>query len=113
MAMVARRTLYFSMSSDTLDRRRIPAVSMKTKLPLSFSKRESMASRVVPATSETMTRSSPRIRFTREDTEQDTKVAGLAHEAGKASIVVVNKWDLIEKDGKTMDEYRKKLEQDG
>jgi len=36
-------------------------------------------------------------------TEQDTKIAGLAHEAGKASIIVVNKWDLIEKDDKTMD----------
>ena len=36
-------------------------------------------------------------------TEQDTKVAGLAHEAGKASILVVNKWDAIEKDDKTMD----------
>jgi GTP-binding protein len=35
-------------------------------------------------------------------TEQDTKVAGLAHEAGKASIIVVNKWDDIEKDDKTM-----------
>ena len=35
-------------------------------------------------------------------TEQDTKVAGLAHEAGKACIIVVNKWDTIEKDGKTM-----------
>ena len=40
-------------------------------------------------------------------TEQDTKVAGMAHEAGKASIIVVNKWDLIEKDGKTMDAMRK------
>ena len=39
-------------------------------------------------------------------TEQDTKVAGLAHEAGKASIIVVNKWDSIEKDGKTMDRMR-------
>ena len=39
-------------------------------------------------------------------TEQDTKVAGLAHEAGKASIIVVNKWDLVEKDGKTMDHMR-------
>lgn len=39
-------------------------------------------------------------------TEQDTKVAGLAHEAGKASIIVVNKWDLIEKDSKTMDRMR-------
>ena len=36
-------------------------------------------------------------------TEQDTKVAGMAHEAGKASIIVVNKWDLVEKDDKTMD----------
>lgn len=35
-------------------------------------------------------------------TEQDTKVAGLAHEAGKACIIVVNKWDSIEKDDKTM-----------
>ncbi len=35
-------------------------------------------------------------------TEQDTKVAGLAHEAGKASIIAVNKWDAVEKDGKTM-----------
>lgn len=39
-------------------------------------------------------------------TEQDTKVAGMAHEAGKASIIVVNKWDLVEKDGKTMDIMR-------
>ncbi len=39
-------------------------------------------------------------------TEQDTKVAGMAHEAGKASIIVVNKWDLVEKDGKTMDRMR-------
>ena len=36
-------------------------------------------------------------------TEQDTKIAGLAHEAGKASIIVVNKWDSIEKDTNTMD----------
>ena len=35
-------------------------------------------------------------------TEQDTKVAGLAHEAGKACIIVVNKWDAVDKDGKTM-----------
>ncbi len=42
-------------------------------------------------------------------TEQDTKIAGLAHEAGKASIVVVNKWDLIEKDSKTMDNMRKDI----
>ena len=35
-------------------------------------------------------------------TEQDTKVAGMAHEAGKGSIIVVNKWDLVDKDDKTM-----------
>lgn len=39
-------------------------------------------------------------------TEQDTKVAGMAHEAGKACIIVVNKWDLVEKDGRTMDKMR-------
>lgn len=42
-------------------------------------------------------------------TEQDTKVAGLAHEQGKACIIAVNKWDAYEKDGKSMDVYRKKL----
>ena len=45
-------------------------------------------------------------------TEQDTKVAGLAHEAGKASIIVINKWDLVEKDDKTMDRMREKVRQD-
>lgn len=45
-------------------------------------------------------------------TEQDTKIAGLAHEAGKASIIVVNKWDLVEKDGKTMDRMRKDVYRD-
>ena len=45
-------------------------------------------------------------------TEQDTKVAGLAHEAGKACIIVVNKWDAIEKDGKTMDNMRKEIMRD-
>ena len=45
-------------------------------------------------------------------TEQDTKVAGLAHEAGKACIIVVNKWDLVEKDDKTMDKMRQKVRQD-
>ena len=45
-------------------------------------------------------------------TEQDSKVAGYAHQQGKASIVVVNKWDLVEKDGKTMQEFQKKLEND-
>lgn len=42
-------------------------------------------------------------------TEQDTKVAGLAHEAGKASIIVVNKWDAVEKDDKTMDRMRSQV----
>lgn len=45
-------------------------------------------------------------------TEQDSKVAGLAHEMGKACIVAVNKWDAVQKDGKTMDSYRKKLMND-
>ncbi|MEE5992761.1 MAG: ribosome biogenesis GTPase Der [Oscillospiraceae bacterium] len=45
-------------------------------------------------------------------TEQDSKVAGYAHEQGKACIVAVNKWDAVEKTDKTMDEYRKKLEND-
>jgi GTP-binding protein len=38
-------------------------------------------------------------------TEQDKRIAGYAHEAGKASIIVVNKWDLVEKDGKTMKKF--------
>lgn len=42
-------------------------------------------------------------------TEQDTKIAGYAHEQGKASFVVVNKWDLIEKETGTMEDYRKKV----
>lgn len=45
-------------------------------------------------------------------TEQDSKVAGIAHEQGKACIIAVNKWDIVEKDGKTMDSYRKKLMND-
>lgn len=45
-------------------------------------------------------------------TDQDSKVAGLAHEAGKGCVIVVNKWDAIEKDQNTMAEYRKKLEND-
>jgi GTP-binding protein len=40
-------------------------------------------------------------------TEQDTKIAGYAHEQGKASIIVVNKWDLVEKETGTLEEYRK------
>lgn len=42
-------------------------------------------------------------------TEQDSKVAGIAHEQGKACIIAVNKWDAVEKDDKTMDQMRKKL----
>ena len=45
-------------------------------------------------------------------TEQDTKVAGLAHEAGKACIIVVNKWDIVEKDDKTMDNMCKDIRRD-
>ena len=45
-------------------------------------------------------------------TEQDSKVAGIAHEQGKACIIAVNKWDAVEKDGKTMDAARKKLMND-
>ncbi|MBR4728308.1 MAG: ribosome biogenesis GTPase Der [Clostridia bacterium] len=45
-------------------------------------------------------------------TEQDSKVAGIAHEMGKGCIIAVNKWDAVEKDGRTMDGYRKKLMQD-
>ncbi len=40
-------------------------------------------------------------------TEQDTKIAGYAHEQGKASIIIVNKWDLVEKETGTLEEYRK------
>lgn len=45
-------------------------------------------------------------------TEQDSKVAGLAIEQGKACIIAVNKWDIVEKDGQTMDAYRKRLMND-
>lgn len=45
-------------------------------------------------------------------TEQDSKVAGIAHEMGKGCIIAVNKWDAVEKDGKTMDNYRKNLMKD-
>ncbi len=45
-------------------------------------------------------------------TEQDSKVAGLALEEGKACIIAVNKWDIVEKDGRTMDSYRKSLMKD-
>ena len=42
-------------------------------------------------------------------TEQDEKIAGIAHEAGKATIVVVNKWDLIDKDNNTTNQFTKKI----
>ena len=42
-------------------------------------------------------------------TEQDEKIAGIAHEAGKAVIIVVNKWDLIEKDNSTVNEFNNKI----
>ena len=45
-------------------------------------------------------------------TEQDTKIAGLAHEAGKASIIVVNKWDLVDKDTNTMAEKTAEIRRD-
>ena len=44
-------------------------------------------------------------------TEQDAKIAGIAHERGKAVIVVVNKWDLIEKDNKTVKTFTDKIRQ--
>lgn len=44
--------------------------------------------------------------------EQDSKIAGLAMESGKACVIVVNKWDAVQKTDKTMAEYRKKLEVD-
>ena len=45
-------------------------------------------------------------------TEQDSKVAGYAHDQGKACIIAVNKWDAVEKDSYTMDKMRKQLEKD-
>ncbi|MCR5177625.1 MAG: ribosome biogenesis GTPase Der [Lachnospiraceae bacterium] len=42
-------------------------------------------------------------------TEQDARIAGIAHENGKAIIIAVNKWDLIEKDNKTVNEYTAKI----
>ncbi|MDF2910974.1 MAG: ribosome biosis GTPase Der [Sporolactobacillus laevolacticus] len=41
--------------------------------------------------------------------EQDKKIAGYAHDAGRAIVIVVNKWDAVEKDGKTMDKFKKKI----
>lgn len=45
-------------------------------------------------------------------TEQDSKVAGLAHEAGKGCIIAVNKWDAVEKNDKTLNEFKKELKKD-
>ena len=42
-------------------------------------------------------------------TDQDTKIAGIAHEAGKGMVIVVNKWDLVEKDDRTMNTFRKDI----
>lgn len=42
-------------------------------------------------------------------TEQDEKIAGIAHEAGKASIIIVNKWDLVEKDNNTVKSFTDKI----
>ncbi|MCO7127044.1 ribosome biogenesis GTPase Der [Sporolactobacillus shoreicorticis] len=41
--------------------------------------------------------------------EQDKKIAGYAHDAGRAIVIVVNKWDAVEKDGKTMDKFKRKI----
>ena len=43
-------------------------------------------------------------------TEQDEKIIGYAHELRKAIMVIVNKWDLVEKDGKTLDKFKKELQ---
>ena len=45
-------------------------------------------------------------------TEQDTKIAGLAHEAGKACVIVANKWDTVEKETRTMDEKTADIRRD-
>ncbi len=42
-------------------------------------------------------------------TEQDAKIAGIAHDRGKGVIVAVNKWDAVEKNDKTIYEYTKKI----
>ncbi len=52
------------------------------------------------------------INATEGITEQDTKIAGIAHEAGKPTIIVVNKWDLIEKDNKTMNNFIKEIDKE-
>ena len=52
------------------------------------------------------------INATEGITDQDTKIAGIAHEAGKPTIIVVNKWDLIEKDNRTMNNFIKDIEKE-
>ena len=42
-------------------------------------------------------------------TDQDTKIAGEAHEAGKGVIIVVNKWDAVEKETGTLEKYKKEV----
>ena len=42
-------------------------------------------------------------------TEQDAKIAGIAHERGKGMIIAVNKWDLVEKDNTTMKKFTEKI----
>ncbi len=44
-------------------------------------------------------------------TEQDTKIAGYAHEQGKACVIAVNKWDIVEKDSKTMQEFTNRVKE--
>jgi len=44
-------------------------------------------------------------------TEQDTKVAGIAHDEGKACVFVINKWDLVEKDNKTLGNFTKEVKE--
>ena len=51
------------------------------------------------------------IDATKGFSEQDSKIAGYAHEQGKGCIIAINKWDLVEKDGKTMDIQRKEYEE--
>ena len=52
------------------------------------------------------------IDATKEVTEQDKKIAGLIHDEGKGCIIIMNKWDLIEKETNTMSQFRKRLAND-
>ena len=51
----------------------------------------------------------PTYRYQEGITEQDEKIAGIAHEAGKASIICLNKWDAVDKDNSTVNEMTKKI----